>query len=280
MVPQEADQPVEIARPLEMKELQPVHSSVNLSPWEAVVEIGFVFFIFLAPMIARVLLSGEDVLDQAEKSGVSPYWSVAVNGSLALTMVWFILHKDRHSFKSLGLHFKNGWQEVVIAGLVLIGIYVLQGVIVLGIEKIHPEWMGPLVKRRGEMIGKFPLLSPRELLVFTLFVGFYEELLFRGFLISRLKIAMKSVWPAVIISSAIFAVVHSYQDWLAMIQIFIIALVLGGLFVLRGSLVSPILVHAGFDFISLMTAFYLVNLSPEKLKELMPRMCALVFGQG
>ncbi len=272
MKPEDAAEPISIAKPLAGGPLEPLDPGSKLTGREALLEMFFVLFILVTPTLIRTLLVGENVLDQAEKMGISPYWSVFQNGTLAIVLVGFILHKDRHSFKSLGLYFEGFWKEAFVAGLVLIGLFVLLFLFSKGIEIFSPEWGGKLGKQRFEMIKKFPYLSPGKLMLFTLFVGFYEELLFRGFIISRLKIAVKNPWAAVVLSSVLFAVIHSYQDPLAMVQIFFVALILGGLFVLRGNLIAPILVHAGFDFASLTMAFLISKIPPEKLKEFFPKL--------
>jgi len=281
--PDPTGEPILTARPIEPGSVTPPTPDLarSLSPREALIEAAFTLFILFTPTVLRSLLLRTDILDQAEKTGISPYWSVLLSGAMAMALVAFILHKDRHSFQSLGLSFKGFWTEAFIAGVVLVGIYLLQYAVVVAMSKWNPEWTAKMGQQRFETANKFPPLSPQYLLLFTVFVGFYEELLFRGFLISRLKTAMKSVWLALIVSSVIFAVIHSYQDRLAMLQIFFIAMILGGLFIIRGNLIGPMLVHAGFDFVSLFLVFYLSKLTPEQLRELknmVPKMCVLVFG--
>jgi membrane protease YdiL (CAAX protease family) len=275
VVSPEAAEPIPMARPVESEPDLVLGLGPEFGRGEALVEAGFVLFVLFTPTIFRSLLAGTDALVQAEKLGISPYWSVLLNGVLATAVVAFILHKDRHSFKSLGVSFKGFWKEALIAGGVLVGLLVLLLLFSKGIELFSPDQGAKLGRQRMEMIGKFPYLSPGPLLLFTLFVGFYEELLFRGFLITRMTRAFKCPWAAVLVSSAIFAAIHSYQDGLAMVQIFCVALILGGLFVLRGSLLAPILVHTGFNFANLTLAFVISRLSPEKLKELLPKLHGL-----
>jgi membrane protease YdiL (CAAX protease family) len=74
-----------------------------------------------------------------------------------------------------------------------------------------------------------------------------EEALFRGFLFRGWVRSPRSVWPAVIAISMLWAMLHIQYDWAGVLQIFIIGLFLGWMRWRSGSLVLTFLVHALFN---------------------------------
>ena len=73
-----------------------------------------------------------------------------------------------------------------------------------------------------------------------------EELLYRGLLQSLLRRWLSRPWSAILVTSAVFAVVHSslYKDWPAL---FMLSVVLGYNYERTGRLVAPIVIHALFN---------------------------------
>ncbi|MEO0475654.1 MAG: CPBP family intramembrane glutamic endopeptidase [Planctomycetota bacterium] len=76
-----------------------------------------------------------------------------------------------------------------------------------------------------------------------------EEILYRGiFQTSLLRVFRGRRWPALIIASAVFAVIHlSVTPWHGLIMLFVVGLVFGYVYERTGSLLTPILAHAVFN---------------------------------
>lgn len=78
--------------------------------------------------------------------------------------------------------------------------------------------------------------------------GIAEEIVFRGFLLVYLtEIATVPLGPAMLVSAALFGLAHSYQGLGGVLLTGLAGYWLAGLFVLTGSLLLPILVHALVD---------------------------------
>ena len=103
--------------------------------------------------------------------------------------------------------------------------------------------------------GDFPAIlpaNPRERRYFaalSITAGICEETLFRGFLIPYLTVSLfhLPLWLGVLISSFIFGLNHLYQGLKGLRSTAIAGLAFGTLFLLTGSLLLPMLLHAAID---------------------------------
>ncbi|NNF02926.1 MAG: CPBP family intramembrane metalloprotease [Rhodothermales bacterium] len=91
----------------------------------------------------------------------------------------------------------------------------------------------------------------RELRVFyalSVTAGIVEELIYRGYFFWLFALYMP-VWAVVLLSSFIFALGHTYQGISGMIQVFLVGLAFGGLYLLTGTIWIPIIAHAMLDIL-------------------------------
>ena len=226
----------------------------GISRGEAAIELIVIMAVLFGPGLMRQIISYLQGSEPYSQAGAWIYLMAASTGLLVLLLVWFILHKDGQSLRSIGLHGKKLSAEVGVGIATLMAIYFAMMVVTAVFFVVYllwPQATESTLNDRYKLIGLFPALRWYFLVPFCVFVGFYEELLFRGFLLDRLKIALGS-WPMAIPASAlIFALGHLYEGPLAVLQIFIMGLILAAIYVRRGSIVGIALAHAGFNMINL-----------------------------
>jgi CAAX protease family protein len=70
-----------------------------------------------------------------------------------------------------------------------------------------------------------------------------EEIVFRGFLYRGWARTPASVWPAIVIISALWAIIHTQYDWFGVMQIFLIGMVLGWVRWRSGSTLLTMVLH-------------------------------------
>jgi membrane protease YdiL (CAAX protease family) len=158
-----------------------------------------------------------------------------------------------------------GWAWAMAGGFILL-VVLSQGWTDVGLNR----WAGP----RGWLLAWVPMLfvlfalglslsiglPPAPVLALVLlnclFVGFSEELMFRGAILQAFRGAL-SIWPAILLSSLMFGAVHSLNVFVtgelmpALIQstgAFLSGLVFVALRLRTGTLWVPIVVHALWDF--------------------------------
>ncbi len=83
----------------------------------------------------------------------------------------------------------------------------------------------------------------------TLAVGFTEELVWRGYLLTRLEELTASTWQALTLTSLLFGLAHLYQGIGGPIHAAAFGLVCGGGFVVTRRLGPVALAHAGYDLV-------------------------------
>jgi membrane protease YdiL (CAAX protease family) len=92
----------------------------------------------------------------------------------------------------------------------------------------------------------------------SVLIGFVEEVPFRGFILQKLQERM-SFWPANIVSSLLFLLIH-FPGWVLLhifnmrtaAAVFVIGVLMAILFRYSRSLWSSIVAHSGNDFVSFM----------------------------
>jgi membrane protease YdiL (CAAX protease family) len=90
--------------------------------------------------------------------------------------------------------------------------------------------------------------------VLVVVVAVSEETIFRGYLMLRLASVTRSRTAALLISTAIFSLGHSYEGLPGIVAVFFIGLYLGIIYMWRGSLVAPMTIHFLQDFVGLFGA--------------------------
>jgi membrane protease YdiL (CAAX protease family) len=108
--------------------------------------------------------------------------------------------------------------------------------------------------RELELMAEFPGVFLRILIIFLAVViaPLLEEVLFRGLLQTVIRSYVGRPWPAVIVTSILFAMVHeNLEHWPAL---FVLGMGLGYVYEKSGSLFQPIFMHALFNGVTIVAA--------------------------
>jgi uncharacterized protein len=202
-----------------------------------------VLALFLLPSMAFSYLGRS--LDHLSFSmlAVSSIFQNAAFTGLVLYFVW----RNREPLREIGLSTEE-WQREVLAGVLL---YLPFAIGVGFIESIlrhaglpAPEQLPPSLRLAGFTDY---VMAP----IFLLTVAFSEELLFRGYLIRRIGQLAGSSWAAVLLSSLVFALGHGYAGSLGVVTVGIMGVLLGVIYLWRGNLIAPMVMHFIQNFIGL-----------------------------
>lgn len=166
---------------------------------------------------------------------------------LAALALW---HYEDRPLSTLGLGSPSGWPAWV--GLLIV--VVLSLLMSLQLKKINDDQQQrqSLKEQLNKgLVAEFLPRTRKELrwFVFMSFAaGICEEILFRGYLLWYFLHFSTPV--AIVISSVLFGLAHSYQGWQGVLRTAVIGLVLCLAYMLTGSLWVPIFLHVVGDIYS------------------------------
>lgn len=190
------------------------------------------------------------------RRAVSPIVSALVLGALMLAVVGALIWRDVSWRGSLGLGRLSigpvvGWSVLAFlatyaANMLLTASYLLAQGSLETQAAGRMQWLEPLAD-----------VPAAAILPLTVFVGFWEESVFRGFLLGRLRAALPAAETpaaqrrrdalAVVLCALCFGAGHGYQGALGLLQTALAGVVLGALTVWRGSLWPAIGGHVAID---------------------------------
>lgn len=175
---------------------------------------------------------------------------VFLQGGLLIVVVAILLARRGQSWRHIGL-IAPRVADVPRGILAFAACLGLNMVLVYGLHSVSPEIVEAHSERLGIIARQLTSgVSLAGLLVMLAFVGIYEELFARGFLLQRCRVVLGGTWLPVLVSSLLFGLGHVYQGWLGVAQTMMIGIVLAVLTLRWGTLWPAIIAHALLDIVS------------------------------
>jgi membrane protease YdiL (CAAX protease family) len=173
---------------------------------------------------------------------------IVLRCATTIAVIAFILTIRRQTIRSLGLTLHGFLLNVPIGvGAMLVAFWFTT----LTLQLLAMVWPSTLqeMEENAELItSAVPNLSPLGFTGLALLIGFYEELVFRGFLMTRLRRVLGSWTLAVVVSTVVFTSLHAMdQTWPALIAVSILSVVFSVVTIWRRSLVPAIVGHVLFN---------------------------------
>jgi membrane protease YdiL (CAAX protease family) len=168
-----------------------------------------------------------------------PYLMIIINTVVSALIVWlFRKIMDRQSFMSMGFEFKKYGSHAGV-GFFLGVLLLCVGTLILWFTK-NLQWTDINFNGSELFTG----------LITMLLVAFYEELVFRGYILNNLLSSLNK-WAALLISSGIFALVHIANpnfSIISAVNIFLAGLLLGINYIYTKNLWFAIMLHFSWNF--------------------------------
>lgn len=187
--------------------------------------------------------------------GLSLRYVVALSLADAALLIGLILwllrrHGERPSAAFLGA--RPGLPEVRL-GIAFVPVAVVLATAAMwGLRSAWP-WLGNVPENPLEAL----IRSPRDalvLLVVAVVAGGVREELQRAFILRRFEQQLGGGWLGLVVFSAAFGLGHYIQGWDAAIATGLLGVLWGALFLLRRSVVAPMISHAGFNAVEILIA--------------------------
>jgi membrane protease YdiL (CAAX protease family) len=206
----------------------------------------------------------------------NPVLSVFVMGTLMLLAVALLVRRDADWRWSLGVRRLPVLQALLFGGLGLVISYAVNLVLVVLYGLIRGD-LGMQAADKAQWASKLGALPLAWVLPLSMFVGLWEGLVFRGFLLGRLRAAFAAVdesprfrtatAAAVVVSGLLFGAGHGYQGVLGLLQTSTVGIALGALTVWRRSLWPAVIAHLTIDTLGLLALKVLKPMLEELAKK-------------
>jgi membrane protease YdiL (CAAX protease family) len=177
-----------------------------------------------------------------------PFVAIAtVVRDLSLTsLVCYFIWRNREGFTSLGWNFANAWREIMLGIVLFLPVFFAAGALDSALRQAGfsaPATPLPAfedVKGLREIILAF---------IMVCVVAVAEETIFRGYLLLRFREGLKiTPLAAALLSSVIFSLGHGYEGTSGVVTVGFIGLMFALVYLWRGSLVAPMIMHFLQDF--------------------------------
>ena len=204
--------------------------------------------VFLLLIVPSLVLSFFAIRHGSLSFVLTAYATIFRDIGLVFLVIYF-LWRNREAVARIGWVWKGKlWSEAFVGVL-------LFGVMFVGAELIEQGLKAADVPGPSTQMPKFLAAhSPAQFLLagaLVIVVAIAEETIFRGYLILRLNGVTRSPAAAVILSSVIFALGHGYEGTAGVATVAYMGLFFALVYVWRGSLIAPIIMHFLQDFIGI-----------------------------
>jgi len=209
-------------------------------------ELG-VFLLLLAPS----LLLGRLTSPARQPSFAFFALALILSNTALVALVLYFVWRNGEPYGRIGWRRDHLPNEVAV-GLALVVPFVLfQGMLALALRALGLLDTGPRT-------APFPLPAGGPELAFGVvlvaIVAVAEETVFRGYLLLRLRSLTGGTTAAVVLSAVIFALGHGYQGAAGTIAVGIIGALLAVIYLWRGSIVAPVVLHFVQNFAGIVLA--------------------------
>lgn len=225
--------------------------------WLALFLLSFEFFASGSLHLAAEFVLGappspsETEASQVRQAMLLPALSLRALG--AMTIIAILARRRGLTARSVGLTWSDAPLNIAIGLAVLVFVYALIAVTMLFLWFLWPEVVGEMQENARRIMELVPNLRPVEFVPVAALIGVYEELVFRGFLMTRLRRATGGWTVAVILSTAVFTSLHAFeQTRSALVIVAILSLVFSLVTIWRRSIVPAVVAHALFDLSQLL----------------------------
>ena len=161
-----------------------------------------------------------------------------------VSLVFYFIWRNGEPLQELGWTFKNGWRDAFL-GLILFVPFTFVARILDTVLR-HAGLSPPTLQAAA-----LSAHGPGEValgLVLVIIVALAEETIFRGYLILRFQGAHLSPVVAAVLSSLIFSLGHGYEGTAGVVTVIYMGLTFAFIYLWRGSLVAPVIMHFLQDF--------------------------------
>lgn len=164
-----------------------------------------------------------------------------------VALVLFFLWRNREPLRAIGWTTARFGREALLGLVLFFPTALLANAVDLGLRSLG------LSSPRHAPEALTPAHGPQTVLAVALVVvvAIAEETIFRGYVLSRLRESIRSTPLAIVLSAGIFAIGHGYEGSAGVVTVGVLGVVFAVVYVWRGSLVAPAVMHFCQDLVAI-----------------------------
>ncbi len=173
-----------------------------------------------------------------------------------VSLILYFLWRNRERVARIGWTARGAGREAALGLALSVILFYAAGIVELafrraGLSAPSTPTPGFLTVRGG--------LETALAVVLVVVVAVAEETIFRGYLILRFRAVTRSTAAALVLSAGIFALGHGYEGSAGVATIGVMGLILGIVYVWRGSLAAPVAMHFVQDLVTIVLLPFLAR---------------------
>ncbi|MEP0844001.1 MAG: CPBP family intramembrane metalloprotease [Phycisphaerae bacterium] len=178
------------------------------------------------------------------------------SGATVLIVCLTLMRLERQGLGGLLRASRHFWLDVVIGVGGYFAVLLVMTLFLIALVLLAPAFLESKMESAETIKSVFPDMTLPVAVLFMGFVALWEEVAFRGFLLTRLQVALKRWWLSVPAGALLFGLGHVWQGPVAAVQTVLLGLVLGLLFLWRRNLVPCVVLHAINNTLALLLLRY------------------------
>lgn len=207
----------------------------------------FEFAVVLLQFVPATLLSFFAVEQDEATSFTLVAAGTILKDVTLVALILFLIWRAREPVRWLGLHARHAGREVAVGLALFLPVSVLASLAASVVSEAGlPGPSAPASLLQPKSPGEIVLG-----LLMVVVVAVTEELIFRGYFLLRFSDLSRSRGLAILASAVFFGLGHGYEGWTGVTATGVMGAALAGIYLWRGSLVAPIVIHFMQDFVAM-----------------------------
>lgn len=216
-------------------------STINLKGWQRVLIFLPIYLVCISPFaMLGAFVSGITSISEFDNLSDHHFFIIKLFELLATIVILWIFIKivDDESFSEIGFKKKNKKRDIISG--ILLGLIIMYTAYYILIHLNEITFIKYSINLKDFLIS----------IGLLILVAFLEEIIFRGYVLKNLMLSFNNYF-ALIISSILFAVMHSLNpnlSWFSFFDLFLAGILLGISYIYTKSLWFPIALHFSWNF--------------------------------
>ncbi len=222
----------------------PVNNLSDLAPSqkEQAREVA-VFLFLIVPSMALSLFA----IRQGQLGFVLTATAIIFRDLGLVSLILFFLWRNGEPVARIGWTWRQPLRELSVGVACFVPVWL--GAMLLEWALLRAGLSAPATPRPSFLEARGVAEAILAVLLVTV-VAVAEETIFRGYLLLRFPAVVRSMAAAVLLSSAVFALGHGYEGSAGLVTVGVLGAVFALVYLWRGSLVAPVVMHFLQDFLS------------------------------